>query len=222
MTQILRKEPHDVAARLQELGLTIAELQEVGRIAYVHKGDCSPLSPPTFPGTVAWGQAVITLREIKLPHGWRKKDPGNFSMTINDEPSIYIVVASGDQFAGITYGKTPTTKTPKGYKTEQAVNATRQIAMDLGTEDAAIVESTKCTELYTHSAWFFLINIQENSVMMEISRPSEIIKGKITSWEERIIIPTLSMESESDKDANDGDNGGFNPDIDINIQPLGS
>lgn len=213
MTVILRKEEQDIEARLAELDLTVSELQEVARAAYLAKASCSPLHPPTFPGTSAWGAAVYTLRSRKLPHGWRRADPGNFSITINDARRFYVVIATGDELAGRSVGKVPTTKSPKGLKTEAAVKATRQLTLF---PDEAYEELQKDADLAEYKAWFLLINISKEFVALEVSSPLDMKRGKITSWHERIIVPGVSF----DQSVSDDDDDGFNDDINIDVQPL--
>lgn len=216
MRQILLSDERDVAARLSELDLTIEELQEVGRAAYLSKLSCSPLHPPTFAGTSAWAAGVYTLRDQKLSDGWRMRDPGNFSITINDNRRFYIVVATGDQFAG-KFGKGPSTKSPKGLKTEAAVAATRQLSLF---QDEVYEELQRDAELAKYRAWFFLLNIEETSVFMELSSPLEMVKGKIIGWSERIIVPALSGEPIQGIGSEDPTNG-FSPDIEIDVQRVG-
>jgi len=214
MTEILRKDAVDVETRLRELDLSIAELHEVARAAYVAKAGCSPLHPPTYPGTAGWAAAVYTMRESKLPQGWRRADPGNFSITINDAGRFYVVIATGDQLAGRSIGKPPTTKSPKGLKTEAAVRATRQLTLF---PDEAFEALKRDAELAGYKAWFLLLNIAEGEVLLELSSPMEMTNGKISSWHERIIVPGISFDP-SLKGVGEGDGGGFTPDIDIDIQ----
>lgn len=214
MQYVVRTNELDVEARLAELDLTIEELQEVGRAAYLAKLSCSPLHPPTFGGTSGWAAGVYTLRDQKLSHGWRMRDPGNFSITINDAGRFYVVVATGDQLAGKPFGKAPSTKSPKGLKTEAAVAATRQHVLfpDEGYEELKLD-----AELASFRAWFLLLNIEEKGVFIELSSPAEMIKGKIVSWSERIIIPALSGDPIHGTGEDDL-TGGFSPDIEIDVQ----
>ena len=214
MQHVVRTNELDVAARLAELDLTIEELQEVGRAAYFAKLSCSPLHTPTFGGTSGWAAGVYTLRDQKLSHGWRMRDPGNFSITINDPGRLYVVVATGDQLAGKPFGKAPSTKSPKGFKTEAAVAATRQLVLF---PDESYEELKLDAELVNFRAWFLLLNIEVNSVFVELSSPAEMIKGKIVSWSERIIIPALSGEPIHGTGKDDV-TGGFSPDIEIDVQ----
>lgn len=219
MTLILRKDASDVEARLHDFDLSIAEVHDVARAAYIAKAGCSPLHPPTFPGTAGWAAAVYTMRDKKLPDGWRHADPGNFSITINDAKRFYIVVATGDQLAGRSIGKPPTTKSVKGMKTEAAVAATRQLTLF---PDKAFDELQLNAELSSYCAWFLLLNIVEGHVFIELSSPSEMAKGKITSWHERIIVPPLSSDpSLDDRDAGaPADGGDFAPDVDFDVQRI--
>jgi hypothetical protein len=215
MTDILRTKPWDVEHRLQELGLSTAGLHEVGRAAYRARANCSPLHPPTFPGTAGWAAGVFTLRDKYLPQGWRFADPGNFSMTINDKRGIYIVVATGDENSGRPIGKTPTTKTPKGMKTEAAVRRQGEFWPDaVPKEEEAELGVDKFT------AYWLLLNFSERSLLIELSSPSDIEGGKITAWHERIILPPIDFDT-SGKLVADGPSGGFAPDAEVPVERIG-
>jgi hypothetical protein len=218
MTNILRTKDWDVEQRLRELDLSIAELHAVGRAAYIAKADCSKLHPPTYPGTAAWATAVLTLRDKKLPHKWRYSDPGNFSVTINDRGRFYIVVATGDQLAGRSHGKEPTTKSPKGMKTEAAVAANRQMSLF---PEAIPEEVLLDAELGTYQAFFLLLNISDRQVYIELSSPSDMDKGKIVGWDERIILPPLDLDPTTGlTKGGDGSGNGFAPDVDVDVQRI--
>jgi hypothetical protein len=90
--------------------------------------------------------------------------------------------------SGRSVRKTPTTKIPKGTKTEAVVR--RQ--SDLWPESIpADVVSLGGIEKYT--AFWLLLNFTERQVLFELSSPSDIDGGKITAWHERIILPWIDF-----------------------------
>jgi hypothetical protein len=135
---------------------------------------------------MGWGRATRQLRDLLLPCGWRKDDPGNFSMTINDKRRMYVVVATGDGFTG-RQGDDPRTKTPV-FGRRREVGANRQL--DLFPE--LIPETIRMRpETAGYTAWYLLIDLSAEKIFVELSRPLEMMSGKIAIWAERIIFPPI-------------------------------
>jgi len=187
---LIYAKPHDVRRRLFELGLTIEIVQEVARAAQLAKTNCSPNDPPTFPGMAGWAHATRHLRELLSPAGWRKDDPSNFSMTINDERRLYIVVATGDDFAGREGADDPRTKAPKGQWTEEAVSNNQQLELF---PDSIPEHIRMRSETAGYTAWYLLIVVTADDIRAELSRPLDMVGGKIAVWAERIILPPFDF-----------------------------
>lgn len=211
---VLRAKEWEVSQRLRELGLDLEGMQSVSRAGYRARVGCSPLHPPTFPGTSAWAACVHGLRSQYIPAGWRFADPGNFSMTINDALKIYIVCATGDEASGKLIGRTPTTKTPKGQRTEIAVKRQGELWPEAVPEDAAVAEGVG-----GYTAFWFLLNIEGRRIFSELSSPSEIQRGKITSWSERNILPVIDLD-DSPIVGTRGPRDGFTGEFDIPVQRI--
>jgi hypothetical protein len=220
MARLMHSSEPDVRTRLQDFGLSIEELHQVARAAYVAKADCSPLHPPTFPGTAAWATAVLAFRDMKLPEGWRAADPGNFSVTINDAGQFFVVIATGDDDAGRAHGREPTTKSTKGMKTEAAVAANRQMSLFPAEIPSEVLAESHLSKF---KAWVLLLNIDGTTVYIELSSPSGMEKGKIVEWDERIIVPplTLGLAGGDNSPGNGPISGVFAPDVDVDVQRIG-
>ena len=212
--QILRIKDWEVSHRLEELGLDLEGMQSVSRAGYRARIGCSPLHPPTFPGTSAWAACVHGLRSQYIPAGWRFADPGNFSMTINDDRRVYVVCATGDEASGKMIGRTPTTKTPKGQRTELAVKRQGELWPDAVPDDAAVAGGVD-----GYTAFWFLLNIEGRRIYSELSSPSEITRGKITSWSERNILPVIDLD-ETPIVGTRGPVDGFTGDFDVPVQRI--
>lgn len=210
---IIRKEAIDVEARLLAMDLDTTVLGQVGEAALRARENSSPLSPPTFPGTAGWAASVVMLRQLCLPRGFRAADPGNFSMTINDDKRFYIVASTGDEHAGHQSHKLPSTKTPKGMKTSEAVR--RQLAFWPAPDE----HEKALFGLEGYTGFWLLMNFGLRSVHLELSSPAQIEGGKIVDWHERIILPSISFGPEGDFIApKDGD---FGPDFDVPVKRIG-
>lgn len=214
---IVRQKEWEVDTRLQELDLSVELLRSVGEAALRARANCSPLHPPTYPGTVSWGEAVLSLRTQALPLGFRAADPGNFSMTINDRGRFYIVVATGDERSGWVSGKLPSTKMPKGLKTQEAVR--RQLSF---LPEVAPARVEKQGGVLGYLGFWLLFNFSHREVQIELSAPSDIQRGKIVDWHERNIIPSVKFDPDAvSVDQTGGPaTGGFAPDFDIPVQRI--
>jgi hypothetical protein len=171
------------------LGVSVVSVEaiitalEAGHLARI---SCTENDPPFIPGTEAWRFVVRTLREELLKLGWRKADPGNFSLVINDKRKINIVVESGDAWTKRTPDN-PKTKSLKGLYTE-AVILRNTLESDLFPETVE-EELRRVATILEHPTWMLLIHITDEGWRAELSYPETIEDGYITSWKERIFIP---------------------------------
>ncbi|MBS3927197.1 MAG: hypothetical protein KGZ65_00650 [Sphingomonadales bacterium] len=135
-------------------------------------------------------------------------------MTINDARKIYIVCATGDEASGKLIGRTPTTKTPKGQRTEIAVKRQGELWPEAVPDEAAVAGGVG-----GYMAFWFLLNIEGRRIFSELSSPSEIRKGKITSWSERNILPVIDLD-DSPIAGTRGPRDGFTGEFDIPVQRI--
>lgn len=200
----------DARRRLAELGVSVEALQRALRAGQIARLTCTENDPPFIPGTEAWRFVVRTLREELLPLGWRKTDPGNYSLVINDKRNINIVVATGDQFTRV-YPGTPRTRSLKGLYTEAAIvrnNVDSDLFPETIPEEVRLVAS-----VLGRPTWILLIHISDDEVKAELSYPEEIEEKQIISWSERIFIP----EEPDEWAASEGDDD-FGPDFDVPVK----
>ena len=172
--------------QLAELNIDIfSEVSKAGHRAFL---SCPPYAPPTTAGTNAWSETVISLRQQVLRlKTWRYDNPSNLPLTINDKHKISITVSSGDDATGVPH-LTPTTKSYKGVKTEEMVQANKQFDFfpDHISEHIQLRPKT-----LKYPNWVLLIFATPVQIRSELSYPSEISNGKISKWQERILLPTI-------------------------------
>jgi hypothetical protein len=199
--------------RLAELGVAVEAIQRAVAAGHVARITCTEDDPPFIPGTEAWRFTLVTLRGELCPRGWRKADPCNYSLVINDARQINIVVASGDAFVRRSNGS-PRTKSLKGLCTEAATIRNR-IEGDLFPETLS-EELRRVAVVLEYRTWVLLIYITDEEYRAELSLPADMEDGQITDWEERIFIPDAGgAGGERIAGADAGDNG---PDIDIPVR----
>jgi|HubBroStandDraft_2_1064218.scaffolds.fasta_scaffold16512_4 hypothetical protein len=179
--------PSDARRRLADLGVSVEAIINSLQAGQVARTSCTENDPPFIPGTEAWRFVVRTLRDQLLPTGaWRKADPANFSLVINDKRKISIVVASGDAFTR-RLDDSPKTKHLKGLFTEALVIRNKYIG---GLFPETLSEELRiAVAVLEYPTWILLINITDDDVRAELSYPDEIKDGQIVSWKERIFIP---------------------------------
>jgi len=177
--------PAAAASRLAEIGVAIEALQRAVGDGHAKRITTTPNDAPQMPGTYAWAQTLRTLRDELLPLGWRKADPGNFSLTINDKRKINIVVESGDRFTRTAIS--PRTKALKGLYIEAAALRNR-LETDMFPETVAD-ELRRVAALLEYETYVLLIHITDDSYAAELSLPSAVEGNQIVSWKERIFIP---------------------------------
>ena len=199
MTALVYQHAFDARRRLAELGIAPEAISAALRAGWTARLSCTDNDPPFIPGTEAWRFVVRTLREELLPKGWRKSDPGNYSLISNDARKINVVVATGDSLTRI-YPGTPKTKSLKGLYTEGAI--VRNMYQDDLFPETIAEELRVVAAILGHPVWILLIHITDDECRAELSLPSEM-DGTVTEWAERIFIPDdeggdLAIKSDDD------------------------
>lgn len=183
---ILFETPAAAMRRLEELGIGLEPIQRSVAAGHAARITCTPNDPPFIPGTEGWRLTVRTLREELCPIGWRKADPNNFSLVINDARQINIVVASGD---GLTRRRhaSPRTKSLKGLYTE-AATIRNTIEGDMFPETLS-EDLRRVAAILEYPTWILLVHITDEQYRAELSLPVEMEDDQIVDWKERIFIP---------------------------------
>ena len=203
------KTPEEARRRLVELGVPIEPVMRAVRAGFDGRGLCSENDPPFIPGTEAWRYVVRTLREGLLPLGWRKADPGNYSIVLTDQRKLNIVVASADKFVCHTGGN-PRTNSLKGLYTEAAIarnNVVEDLFPETLDENVRVVAAA-----LEYPTWILLIYINDDEYRAELSFPANFRDNVITEWSERIFIPD---EEPPDSSVELDDSG---PDFDVPVR----
>lgn len=168
--------------RLASLGLSQPLLSTVLLQADAEAAQTTALDPPTAEGMARYAATVRFLRMALVPLGWDYDNGGNFCRTISPAATHAIVTSSGDRETATPLGN-PSTKYIKGEATTQAV-ANNQLMLDLG---AGFTVSEKA-DSEGAPTWFLLQRVESDLILAELSLPRHTSGGKITEWEERIIL----------------------------------
>lgn len=194
--------------RLSELGLTVEIIERVVRRADAEASTCTALDPPIMEGLTRWARTNRFLREELIPLGWNFDNPRNLPRTIHPGGKFAVVATTGDDLTGLL-DLLPTTRYAKGFATIKAVEVNEQLTLDFGDYDLVSADSPiRAGDLLT---WLLLFHVDEQEFRVELSLPDAIVDGRITSWSERIILPSMPRSADglaeltpsSDGDQND-------------------
>lgn len=182
----------EAADRLAELGLQAETIERVVRLAEADAATCTAFDPPGTAGFLRYARTTRFLREELVPRGWDHDNPNNFCRVINPSREFAIVATSGDAATGDP-DRSPTTKYSKGYATAQAVSVNEQLALDLTVFGYPATPRIVDEQLAT---WLLLYYRTDSEILVELSRPSSMIGGNITDWQERIILPPVPLDED--------------------------
>ena len=177
---------HEVTSKLLTfVGLESEEpLREAIKKGLDAQMRCTPLHPPVAPGFYRWSEATAALRLGLIPMKWKPNDDGNLSSIVRDDGRVAIVIATGDARTGMEGAPYPTTKFPRGPRTQAAVATNQQIALDLITGASILPDESPKRE-----TWWLLAAVRDGEVRMELSLPRSISdQGWIEEWAHRIIL----------------------------------
>jgi hypothetical protein len=164
------------------------------------------------------------MREQLVPK-WAWKNERNQPLVINEDETIAITALSGDEQTGTD--ETPSTRSPKGPVTAEAVEVNNAQASFPFMEDLAA--AMKSAKEAGRTLWIFLIHkdFKKRELRSELSRPLEMSEdGYIDKWGNRIIFPAIPFDTgDADTDNPDtpntgNDNGGQSPEITVQIRKL--
>jgi hypothetical protein len=132
--------------------------------------------------------------------GWKTDDSGNYSTVVNENGTLAIAVATGDDNTGIyTPDKpfaSPGLKYPKGDMTRRAVerNSLNTYLFPDMAEDAR-AQQAKLDAADNRITWILLRRRDKDTVYSELSLPWELSDaGHVLSWKRRIILEPLDVD----------------------------
>lgn len=201
-------DPSDVDAALARLGLSRRPLLDAVAGGYLERASCTANDAPQIPGLVQWGRTLRVLREQLLATGWVRSDRGGYSTVVNDEGSIAIAVASGDDNTGYK-DASPTTRSDKGPRTAAAVkeNADQPYLPGLEPVPALVSDSERST-------WLLLYCADSAELRCELSLPVEMDDdGRVLVWRERIILSAQPLDPAPEVPKPD-----FGPETDVDVK----
>lgn len=187
-----------VQKRLQELDATLDEavLHMAIEQGYRARLGVTAAHPKTAAGTLHWHESVGTLRTELGVRNWTMVDRQNCPFSVSPDKNMSIIVMTGDPDTGKLRGE-PRNQAEKGAVLGKAIEENRQY--ELFEKDAAHVwrsENKAGTQV-----WVLLYHVDQgkvgaNEIRIELSLPKKFNGKRIVDWTERIILGTISLDSE--------------------------
>lgn len=198
------KTREDLARLLAPMRLEASVFERAVSVAASESRTFTPGAPKSAPEITRWLRTVETVHEelMLLQLGWRRFDPQNLPYFLQPDLNLGLIVSSGNEFTGVTYGS-PTTKNPKGSAFARRVDDNGKVAM--------FGQPTDQGEVIVDDARILLYNERAGLVHLELSRPTAMLGSFVNVWSERIIFPAfdLALGAFTFEDADDEGDFGF-------------
>src|SRR5256885_5918912 len=113
---INRTNPTEAAARTAEIGFPMDVLTPAIDVWVAGMNSGTPLHAENYAGTIAWHEAVRTIREEALRHGLEQLSRDGVQPCVSQELRTAVVIAQGDSRTGDVHNLhiKPSTKYPRG------------------------------------------------------------------------------------------------------------
>jgi hypothetical protein len=195
----------DLVSMLAAKKLTVEVVEAAVGIGVAESRTFSPGAPKSAPEITRWLRTVEAMHTglMTLDMGWLRFDPENLPYFLQPELNLGLIVSSGNEFVGSTFG-TPSNRNPKGTAFARRVDENGQVAMF----GAPVGDGT---EVDVEDAWVLLYNERAGQVHVELSCPIDVQGGFVKTWRDRIIFPAFDVANGrfefEDEDKRDGDFG---------------
>jgi hypothetical protein len=192
---IVITQPFGVRSKLQELGLDENVLREVAARALSARSQATENHPSNAGGLFMWLEGVCAMRELLAPppYKWHRESISNLSLTVNEDNTLAIIVAAGDEATG-REGVEPCTNSKKGPNTRTAVE--RNLTLWMFPEMIKHEDILKLKATSGRTTWLFLLHVDATNEEMrcELSQPIEMTENDhVKGWSVRIILPPTSF-----------------------------
>ncbi|MGW7264361.1 hypothetical protein [Streptomyces sp. NPDC054842] len=155
-------------------------------------------------GTFDYFARVRTLRYLlRTEEGWKRYDPKQSPLTVNPAKTMAIGVLLGDARTGLPGKPQPRSHRPAGVAKESLVARNQDLEpglFPLPHQEEAEAELTE--DEYARLTTWYLLTYRYAArkqgfieVRSELSLPSRVgAKGKIDSWDRRILLPAIRFK----------------------------
>lgn len=199
------KTREDLARLLSPMRLTDEVFERAVAVGAAESRTFSQGAPKSAPNMTRWFRTVEFMHEqlMLLQLDWKRSDPQNLPYFSQPTLNLGLITSSGDEFTGIPWGTSPSTKNPKGSAFAKRVDENGQAALfGQPTPDGGAID--------VKYLWILLYNERDGMVYLELSRPKSMAGKQIDSWLDRIIFPPFDLALGAFSfEEDEGDDEGF-------------
>lgn len=186
----------DAETRLRELNIDSENLRQIVVDAELGRADATDYDPINWSALLAYSSRVRGFREHHCPLGWTVDRTGGVEATRSPCRKLVVITRAGDEGVGDPLAF-PQPKCPTG-------TGTRDIAYGGLALDPDWLNSTSVGAL-SYAAWMLLVYRRDDEVRYELSRFSDIEKGNVLGWHERILFSEIDLTESAPPTAPPGD-----------------
>lgn len=181
-----------VEMRLRDMKLTPEALKSAVRMGQDARSNSTLNDPPGATGIHGWGRTVRGLREHTMPLGYARYSVDNIHGVINEDRTIVILVATGDDATGNSQAILKTAY-PNGLKVQAVV---KENARQLSLFPIDIIPINQTKQIPKCMYWLLVVYDGNDEVRSELSLPYEIGDDeRVEVWSERIILDSIPLDS---------------------------
>lgn len=184
---------------LDSLGIEQTVLMDAVRLGVVRASDITSFHPTTARGFVQWSETVASLRQDLDGRGWKISNPKNSPRVTSPDGQTSIMVIGGNENTGVSLDLTPQVARRRGPSTQSAVESNDPIN-DRGLRGGIqgvldiVLEMPRTWQQPQNWVLLYHWSSKDPVIRAELSLPTAIDEGMITSWGPRILLPTQGME----------------------------
>lgn len=185
-------EPTEIADRAAAIGFPLDVLRPTIEVWIAGMNSGTPLHANNFPGTIAWHQAIPTLRLEGLRYGLQPVERKGVQLCVCSQTQAAVVITQGDSRTGDTENLhlKPSTKYPRGPMSCAVLTA----------QTSLFPEESLEANTDPYDVWILLLHMTPTGqTRAELSLPAIIDEesGTILDWHERIFLGTFDGQMSS-------------------------
>lgn len=217
MPVTIRKAHYEVRQRLAELGLTPDLLLEIVKAVSTAHANCTENDPPAARCWDGWRMGTRRAREVLRPLGWDKDDTDTYSVILNHQERVRLVVVNSTIGTGLELGS-PFNVTKKGPRSAERAIENLQMVLDVAGFREEQARRLRLLEAAKYATWCLCVFVDGDIVRAEISQPVGFSHGYVTRWEERILLLGDDGGPAGIRIAPPDEDDGLSPEFPITVQ----
>jgi hypothetical protein len=214
LEDVYEPEPEAVFRRLEELGVPYEAVTEPVRIGYLRGDFTTAAHPPTYPGTVVWGEITGEFRGRMALVGWGFDNTDNIPRCVSPDGRVVIVPVRGNDMTGIrNQHEKLSTRRRRGTAAVRIIRENTQYVLQL---DDTPMSSNLTAAL--DGTWFLLYTRDGDTVRLELSYAKAVDhSGTLLKWAERLILPDIDLMGPPPTDDRGRGDESLDNDVDVPV-----